>query len=175
MASDEHKTPINQYVDARELLPDYERRLCPDCGSVQWTKPTNYDHSDHGPVCENCHSYIRETLEVPCPECDNRMRAPGHEDIWDCAVCDKTFDRPKETLIDRLSGRSHVARGMPGACFNGECPVCGENDVKGDPDGDLYCDHCRNFHAGQYSAKWYAYAHWMKGERDVRVNTEGAV
>lgn len=175
MTDEQSGAQVGQYIDARELLPEYERRLCPRSGEEEWTKPTNYKHSDHGPVCEPHSSYINETLEVPCPECGTRMLAPGHEDVWECSVCNLSIDRPTEKLVDRLTTDSHFQRGMAGVLM-GECPVCGEeNSVNGNPDGDLVCDECHDFYAGRFSAKWYAYAHWMAGEMDVRVNREGAI
>jgi len=168
---------VNQYVDVRELLPEYERRLCPQSGEIEWTKPTNYDHSDHGPTCERHGTYIRKTLEVPCPECGTRMTAPTKPDegkVWYCAVCDLTLDRPTEKLTERLSSDAFAFPGKPGV-MQGECPVCGgENTVNGGPDGELECKEC-HFYAGQYSDKWFAYAHWMAGEMNVRVNKEGAL
>jgi len=165
----------DRYVDARELLPEYETRLCPQSGEKEWTKPTDYEHSDHGPVCVEHSTYLNRTLEVPCPECGTRMLAPGQEDVWDCACCDNTTERPTETLVDRLSTDSHHQRGMAGVLM-GECPVCGaDRSVNGDPDGDLYCDECGDFHANRFGAKWYAYAHWLNDEMNVRVNREGAL
>lgn len=168
---------VNDYDDVRELLPEYERRLCPRSGEMEWTKPTDYDHSDHGPVCERHGTYLRKTLEVPCPECGTRMLAPTTPEdgtVWECAVCDIRIDRPADELTDRLSSDTFPVRGKPGVMW-GECPVCGgEDTVNGGPDGELECEEC-HFYAGQYSDQWFAYAHWMNDEMDVRVNTERAL
>jgi ribosomal protein L37AE/L43A len=173
--TDKTSLGTDRYVDARTLLRDYKLRVCPQSGEKEWTKPTASEHTDYGPVCIEHGTYVNQTLEVPCPECGTRMLAPNNKDVWECSYCDTTIERPTDTLVDRLSTDSHSQRGMAGLLM-GRCPVCGaERAVNGDPDGDLYCDECQDFHANRFSATWYAYAHWLHDEMNVRVNREGAI
>jgi len=141
----------DRYVDARQLLTDYELRVCPQSGKHEWTKPTASTPRDNGRICIAHRTYLNHTLEVPCPDCGTRMLAPHDTDVWECRYCDTTIDRPTETLVDRLSTDSHFQRGMAGVLM-GNCPMCGEErGVNGDPDGDLYCDECGRFHATRFT------------------------
>jgi ribosomal protein L37AE/L43A len=175
MTDGQSQSNTDRYVDARTLLRDYELRVCPQSGEKEWTKPTPYTPPDNGRICLEHRTYLNHTLEVPCPDCETRMLAPRDTDVWECRYCDTTIERPTDTLVDRLSTASHFQRGMAGR-LNDNCPMCGEErSVNGDPDGDLYCDECGDFHAHRFSAKWYAYAHWLHDEMSVRVNREGAI
>lgn len=159
---------LDSYIDIRRLLPGFEQNICPTSGDKEWMKPGKY-----GPVCWYHGDYMRRVIEVPCPECDTRMVGDG--DVWECRQCGTTRERDTETLVDRLSTNAHFTRGMAGVLM-GECPVCGsDSGVNGDPDGALECQDCNGFYAGRYSDQWYAYAHWMQDEMDVRVHTEDAL
>lgn len=157
-----------EYVDVRELIPGYDRHVCPTSGEVEWFKPT-----DNGPICWDHRDYLRRQIEVPCPVCDTRMVGDG--EAWVCHHCGTERERDKEGLIDRLSTDVHATRGMAGVLM-GECPICGsDTGVNGDPDGCLICQDCVDFYAGRFSDEWYAYAHWMRGEMDVRINEDNAL
>jgi len=163
---------VDDYIDARELLDDYQRMLCPEaeCGQERWFKYREHQHERNWWVCEDCGNRRHHILEYPCPECGVRLDIAGNMAFCqnpDCAFDEMEF--PKSELIDRLS-EEHDTRGMP-RVLGGTCPVCGdEHSVNGDPDGDLICRECSDFYAGRYSDSWYCYAIWMQEPESIRVN-----
>jgi hypothetical protein len=163
---------LDQYVDARSLLHDYRRAVCPsaECGVDRWFRYSDPPYDDPYWVCETCGEHEHDTLELPCPECNTRLDIAGPEAFCNVESC--SYDSrsiPKSELIDRLSGEFE-ARGMARGLM-GECPVCGERmSVSGDPDGTLQCSECENFYAGRFSDTWYCYAIWMNTPECIRVN-----
>lgn len=163
---------VDDYIDARTLLDDYQQMLCPEvtCGQERWFKYRQHRYERNTWVCESCGKRRHHVLEYPCPECDVRLDIAGQSAFChnpDCEVDEIEF--PKSELIDRLSAE-HDARGMPRALM-GLCPVCGaDHSVNGDPDGALVCRECDDFYAGRYSDSWYCYAIWMQEPDKIRVN-----
>lgn len=161
-----------RYIDVRRELADYERKICPECGTEEWFKQLEKKRwrTDQW-NCENCGSYYEDLLEYPCPECDIRMVLDGPTFMCrneDCPVVDIDIDR--EGLIDRLSSDDYMVRGMPGV-WVGECPVCNEDGaINGGPDGELECRENNDFYAGRYSDVWFCYAIWLEDEDKIRVN-----
>lgn len=163
---------LEDYVDARDLLDDYQRMLCPEaeCGQERWFRLRKHQHERDWWVCEACASRRNHVLEYPCPECDVRLDIAGPMAFCQNPACAfDEMDFPKSKLIDRLSEK-HDTRGMPRTLM-GTCPVCGENyGVNGDPDGALICRECDDFYAGRYSDSWYCYAIWMQEPEQIRVH-----
>lgn len=168
MSEQSGSVSVSEYVHVFELLPDYQRRDCPDCGEEQWFRETEY-----GPQCIDCRAYLRKTVEVVCPDCDTRMVTDAGE--WVCNLCGATRDFPRDELIDRLSDTdAYAVRGMPGE-LREECPICGAEETCGDSDGTILCRECSDLYLGQYMDQWFAYAHWLAGEHETRVHEEGAI
>lgn len=166
----------DDYVDLRDILDGYERRICPECGTEEWFEHKNRERwkTDQW-NCWQCGSYYEDILEYPCPECDIRMVLDN--DTFECrnVECDFTHALiDKSGLIDALSSDDFMVRGMPGV-WAGDCPVCGaEHGIDGGPDGELTCSECNDFYAGQYSDVWFCYALWKHGWQEdrerIRVN-----
>jgi len=161
-------TELQDYQDARTLHPEYQQSLCPACGVTRWFKKRHPSNDREYWYCQDCNNHRDHTIEYPCPDCDVRMLwVMGRFECRNETCSHETTDTDKEALIDRLSGPHHTVQGMPG--INLQCPVCGEREAGGDPDGDIICNNCL-FHAGQYSAQWYCYAVWKENPEVIRVN-----
>jgi len=164
---------MTDYTDARKLHPDYEQRICPECGTTEWFKHLEKDRwaTDQW-NCQTCGSYYEDVLEYPCPACDIRMVRDGN--YFECQDSGCEFDAVKidvEKLLKRLSSDSYPDLAHKPGVLMGECPLCGTKDsVNGGPDGELECDECENFYAGQYQDSWYCYAIWMDNRNEIRVN-----
>jgi len=166
-------TQLDDYTDVRELHEDYEQRICPECGTQEWFKHFERKRwrTDQW-NCQNCGSYYEDVLEHPCPSCDIRMVVNDN-----CFVCrnencewDRSqFDR--QMALDRLSSNDYPKHAHKPGVLMGECPLCGNStSVNGGPDGELKCDECGDFHAGQYQDSWFCYSIWMQRPGIIRVN-----
>lgn len=161
---------VDDYTDARTLLPEYEQHRCPDCGTIKWFNYSEPPYDRPYWRCESCSTRLHETLEYPCPECDVRLAFDDELAVCNNAVCENDgVEIDKSGLIDQLSAERDT-RGMPRALL-GDCPVCGaDHSVNGGPDGELVCRECDGFYAGRYSDEWYCYAIWMCDPVQIRVN-----
>lgn len=173
MNSDEYEGGNPRYVDARELSTEHGWKLCPECGVSRWFRHRENDYERDYEYCHVCGNHRRHDLEHPCPECKTRMIFED-EYLWchneECALEWIEYDRSK--LVDRLSSDTYAVRGKPGVMM-GECPFCGaDHGVGGGPDGELECDECRDFYAGQYSDAWFCYAIWMRDPERIRVRRD---
>ena len=161
------------YVDARELLDGFDRRMCPQCGTEEWLKHLEKKRwrTDQW-NCQSCGSYYEDALEYACPKCDIRMAVDGDEFVChnvECPVAGVEFD--KEAVLGRLASDAYPKRAHKPGVLMGKCPLCGDSSgVNGGPDGELECDECNDFYAGQYSDAWYCYGIWMRDRDRIRVN-----
>lgn len=165
---------MTQYTDARALLDAYHREVCPECGVERWFKRLDRDHwpvAQHN--CQTCGRYLRETLEWPCPECGTRMLKERREPAFKCHVeaCDhdvSTFD--KDAVLDRIISGDYGPNVLKPGVIMGRCPVCdSRRSVNGGPDGELECDECGKFYAGQFMDGWWAYGLWLRDPERIRV------
>ena len=147
------------------LSAHYEE--CPRCEGVgrvrQFTAATFDGIGAHLPAA----------VEVGCPTCGARMDTARHDGTrrWECPICAATREMDADALIDRLTDDvAYNVRGMPGLLY-GACPACDAGDtVRGDPDGDVYCDTTGcGFYAAQYSTEWFAYAAWLRNRPYCRL------
>jgi len=165
-------TTVDDYIDVRSQLDDYKQVLCPECGVKQWFRHHNPSYGNENWRCEKCGERETKSLEYPCPECDTRMQLDGDAFVChnkDCETVTVAFDQ--ELVLDRLSSDTFPKRAHKPGVLMGKCPLCGEsNSVNGGPDGELTCDECDDFYAGQYSDEWYCYGIWMRNKDTIRVN-----
>jgi len=164
---------LDDYIDVRHQLPRFERRICPDHGAEAWFKHKDAKRwrTDQW-NCQECGSYFEHTLEYPCPRCDIRMVYDSGSFHCKNPVCQEgALDVDSNNLLSRLSSDSYPEHAHKPGVLGGTCPLCGENyAVNGGPDGELECDECGDFYAGQYSDEWYCYAIWMRDPEKIRVN-----
>jgi len=164
---------LSNYTDVRELHSDFEQRLCPECGTQEWFKHLERKEwrTDQW-NCQDCGSYYEDVLEYPCPVCDIRMVLDGNAFMCkneSCSVYDVGFD--KEAVLTRLSSDSYPKHAHKPGVLMGVCPLCGHpSGVNGGPDGELKCDECNDFYAGQYQDSWYCYGIWKVSPELIRVN-----
>lgn len=142
---------MTEYIDARELHPEYDRKDCPHCGETRWfkyvTPNDRWDDLDPYWNCLTCRKRFDRELWVACPDCDGRMVAERDPERWHCRVCGGERPLDRTALIERMSTDYRT-----GYIESERCPVCGERfGVWADPDGAAICRECEDFYAGQYS------------------------
>jgi len=153
---------LKDYTDLRELAHGYTQQICANCGTETWFQLFDEDWR-----CTECHREPTYVLEYPCPECGTRLE---YERGFQCNYCgaEPEFQKEQSEYITTLSDGEY-RKGYPGVLM-GECPICGdETSVNGGPDGELMCNECNDFYAGQYSTLWYTYAHWLEWPSDIEV------
>jgi len=165
---------LEDYVDVRDFLPGFERRVCPDCGGSHYFQHHTTGHGDYW-RCLNCRKRYEHVIEVVCPACDTRMVTD--DDHWRCRRCGDTREFDRGGLIAEMTGHYAAAGHDCGRWTT--CPVChAGRSVMCDPDGARFCDECGDFYAGRFSDEWFAYATyvsrkkgWGDGVQDwIRVN-----
>ena len=175
--SDDTTPSVDDYVDVRDIHPDFKRDTCYRCGEERVFKRGKYDYEMVW-NCQTCNRRQNHRIEIPCWECGSPLRqlSKGTE----CAVCGYENRLDKDAIINRLSSDMFAFRGKPGVLM-GECPFCGdETSVNGGPDGELVCDNDPThdftgrtcFYAGQYSDEWFAYGQWLLRKDRVDVHSD---
>lgn len=149
---------MTEYIDVRDVHPDYKRADCPECGVERLFKQSTWDDTPVA-ICQTCNA--RETLdiEIACPDCERRMTYDGPADEWRCQTCEGTRAADRDELIDRMTELGDLRVGY---VLGEPCPRCkAPRGVHGDPDATLKCRECDGLYIGQYSDEWWAYAEWL--------------